>query len=58
MSLDVMLRAMRETDVFDYNITHNLANMARAAKIYDTLWHPEKAGYTTAKQLIAPLKAG
>ena len=46
--------------VFEWNITHNLTNMAQAAGIYEPLWHPEKCDppITTAKQLIGPLSVG
>ena len=47
-----------EDEYFDANITHNLADMARAAGIYTCLWMPEEIGVTTAAQLIEPLRAG
>lgn len=58
MSLDVTLTAVRETSVFDYNITHNLETMAKEAGIYKHLWRPEEIGITMAKQLIEPLTTG
>ncbi len=58
MSLDFTLTAVRPTTVFDCNVTHNLAPMAREAGIYECLWRPDETGYKTAQQLIEPLRAG
>lgn len=58
MSLDVYLNAVRETCVYDANITHNLGTMAHEAGIYKHLWRPEEIGITKAEQLIEPLKNG
>jgi hypothetical protein len=45
-------------ELFETNITHNLAGMADAAGIYDCVWRPEDHGITTARQCIEPLRAG
>lgn len=58
MSLDISLSAMKETCVFEYNITHNLNTMAEDAGIYKHLWSPEEIGITHASQLIEPLTKG
>jgi len=58
MSLDVSLYAIRETNVFDANITHNLGRMAEEAGIYQAVWRPEEIGIIRAEQLIKPLRAG
>jgi hypothetical protein len=58
MSLDVTLTAVREVDVFEANITHNLNKMAIEAGVYTYLWNPTKCGIVHAAQLIAPLNAG
>jgi len=58
MSLAIWLKAVRLTEVYSANITHNLGGMAREAGIYDHLWCPEKLKITTAFELIAPLRAG
>lgn len=58
MSLDVSLRAMRSTEVFTRNITHNLGAMAKEAGLYEYLWHPEEKGVVKAVDLIIPLSAG
>lgn len=58
MSLDVSLTALRQTEVFDANITHNLGPMAEAAGIYHHLWRPEEIGVHKAEQLIEPLARG
>ena len=58
MSLDVSLTAMRDSEVFEYNITHNLNKMADEAGIYKHLWRPDELGITKASELIEPLRAG
>ena len=59
MSLDVMLIVDTDpTEVFEWNITHNLADMAREAEIYEALWRPEEVGINYAHQLMVPLAAG
>ena len=59
MSLDVMLTVdMDPTEVFEWNITHNLGRMARQAGIYEALWCPEELGIYEARQLIVPLSRG
>jgi hypothetical protein len=58
MSLDVKLRALQPTSVFDWNITHNLGKMADEAGIYEALWRPEEIDVTTAEQLIPILSNG
>ncbi|MHA1941932.1 MAG: hypothetical protein ACW97P_09415 [Candidatus Hodarchaeales archaeon] len=58
MSLDVNLLALRETSVFDYNITHNLGEMADEAGLYKVLWRPEELHITTAGQAISLLRDG
>ena len=58
MSLDVYLSEVRETTIYDRNITHNLNKMADAAGIYKHLWRPEEIEITKAAQLIEPLREG
>jgi hypothetical protein len=58
MSLYVELRAMKPTVVFEYNISHNLNEIADAVSLYEALWHPEMLHITTARQLIKPLEEG
>lgn len=58
MSLDVYLTATRKTTVYDANITHNLADMAEKAGLYESLWRPEENGFITAESLIEPLEKG
>jgi hypothetical protein len=58
MSLDVYLTAVRPTEVYSRNITHNLNKMAMEADIYMALWRPEEIGVTTAKQLVPLLETG
>jgi hypothetical protein len=45
-------------EVFDYNITHNLGEMASAAELYYPLWRPEEINITKASQLIVLLTKG
>ena len=58
MSLDVSLKEMRLTSIYDSNITHNLNKMAEVAGIYKHLWRPDEIGITKASQLIEPLREG
>ncbi len=58
MSLDIYLMELQLTEVFNVNITHNLARMAKEAGIYKHLWRPEELGIIQASQLVEPLKAG
>lgn len=58
MSLDVTLTAVRPTEVYSANITHNLGKMAQEAGIYEHLWRPEEIGIARAGQLILPLEEG
>ena len=58
MSLDVTLTALRPTEVFEYNITHNLTCMADEAGLYQAIWQPEELGAATARDLIGFLVAG
>lgn len=58
MSLDVTLTAVRETSVFEANITHNLTKMASEAGIYEACWRPDTIGIETAADLIPILEKG
>lgn len=58
MSLDVYLTAVRPTEVYSGNITHNLNRMAEAAGIYYHLWRPDEIGITQAALLVIPLTEG
>lgn len=58
MSLDVALIEMMPCEVFDANITHNLATMAEKAGIYKACWRPEEMGATKAKDIIPVLEKG
>jgi hypothetical protein len=53
MSLDVTLRAVRPTEVFDANITHNLNKMAAEAGIYEALWRPAELDPERAARIRA-----
>ena len=55
MSLDIYLKRVQTTTVFDANITHNLNRMANEAGIYDVLWHPEERA--VAGDMIPALEA-
>lgn len=58
MSLDVYLTAVRPTNVYEGNVTHNLIDMAKAASVYGVLWRPEENGIATAADLIPHLERG
>ncbi len=58
MSLDLSLIAVIETEVFAGNITHNLAQMAHQAGIYQVLWRPEEISVNNALEMIPILESG
>lgn len=58
MSLDVSLIDRMPVEVYDANITHNLAEMADKAGVYHALWRPEEKGWKRAKDIIAALEDG
>lgn len=64
MSLDVYLEkpccscGECSEEVFEANVTHNLAKMAAESGIYGHLWRPEEVGVETAANLIEPLTEG
>lgn len=43
-------------EVYERNITHNLAKMASEAGCYDACWRPGEHGITHARDLIEPLR--
>lgn len=52
MSLDVTLICpCCNSPVFEYNITHNLGEMAAAANVYYALWRPEEIPVRFAQEL-------
>ena len=53
MSLDLDLWAVRRTNVYGTNMTHNVAAMADEAGVYDLLWQAK--GSPKAGDLVAPL---
>lgn len=57
MSLDVWL-SVDGQDVFSANITHNLAEMAREAGMYEALWRPDEIACVRAKEIEAFVAAG
>lgn len=58
MSLHFSLCEMREVEIFDQNVTHNLTEMAKAAGLYKVMWRPEEIGVETAEEAILFLEAG
>jgi hypothetical protein len=58
MSLNLYLYEIKEINVFDSNITHNLIKMAREAGIYKVLWYPEEIGIDKASDMIPYLEKG
>lgn len=54
----VFCAAEYSDEVYTANITHNMGDMAGAVDLYRWLWHPDKSGVVTAKQLIEPLRNG
>lgn len=52
MSLDISLLVIKETEVYEANITHNLVTMAQAVDIYDCVWcSHDKRAYEIIEQL-------
>lgn len=58
MSLDVTLTKIQPCAIYEDNITHNLNEMAKAAGLYEALWHPEKIDAKDARDIIPVLRAG
>lgn len=58
MSLDVYLTRIQKTEIYEANITHNLAEMAEQAGLYEALWRPDQIGIKMASQLIPVLQEG
>lgn len=63
MSLDIWLTTKdidgNEINVADdFNITHNLTEMADKAGIYYALWRPEEKGWKNAKDITIVLEKG
>jgi hypothetical protein len=58
MSLDVVLASPWGDELWEKNITHNLAVMARYAGLYEALWRPEELGITHADQNVPVLLKG
>ena len=69
MSLDVYLtqttyleckcgevHKIKEEDVYNNNITHNLGEMAKEAGIYYHVWRPDEIDIIKASELIKPLE--
>lgn len=69
MSLDIYLKRSKhvsyddcktfivdEDYVFNWNITHNLGDMADKAGVYQALWRPEELKIDTASDLIPYLE--
>lgn len=55
----VKLRDADEDDsIYSRNITHNLGKMAREAGLYEAMWRPDEQGWTSARELIEPLRDG
>jgi hypothetical protein len=58
MSLDVYIACQCcGSGLIDWNVTHNLATMARHAGCYDALWRAPENDITAAGQLIDPLRS-
>lgn len=58
MSLDIYLQETQVVDVWEANITHNLARMAKEAGLYQAMWHPEELAIERAFDLVPHLQAG
>jgi hypothetical protein len=47
-----------EQELFSANITHNLAEMAHAAGLYECVWRPDEHGFAVASDITGPLRVG
>lgn len=45
-----------EPAVYDRNVTHNLAQMAGEAGVYECVWRPKEHGFLKAQELVTPLQ--
>jgi hypothetical protein len=54
----VVVSKTETNEIFDSNITHNLAPMSGEAGLYTCLWRPDEVGITKASELIEPLQKG
>jgi len=52
MSLDLSFYQVREVCEENFNITHNLGQMADSLGVYKMLWHPEEFPNNTAKDIL------
>lgn len=43
---------------YEFNVTHNLNKMAKAAGIYEAMWRPDEKGYKTVADIIPILREG
>lgn len=55
---EIRAREFETNVVFDYNITHNLTEMASRADLYTALWRPDEQGWTKAKDIVGQLERG
>jgi len=44
-----------EPEMIDFNITHNLVEMAEQGGIYKCLWRPSENGFNKARDVINPI---
>lgn len=54
----VEYEALVSNEVFNANITHNLAIMADAAGVYMPVWRPDEVNITKAEELVQSLVDG
>lgn len=52
------LHSFETNEVFDWNITHNLNQMAMKAGLYEALWRPDENKMKYAKDVIPALEDG
>jgi hypothetical protein len=58
MGLTFYIKKKKWVNKYEFNITHNLARMAKEAGIYECLWRPEEVGAKRAGDVIETLRAG
>lgn len=55
---EVALQEYVTSEVFDWNVTHNLGSMADKAGVYYACWRPEEKGWKTAADITPALEKG
>jgi len=58
MGIDITVKVVKMTPIYEGGLTHNLVNMAKAAGLYEYLWNTHSNNEIKASSLIEPLQEG